>query len=227
MAIMRRGIIGDISGRLGGIEIALNRGRSIVKPAKQGRPKQTAKSYDAHTYHTDAIHHWNNLTDAQKLAWRNAALQRPKPDRLGIPRTPTGRELFLSVPHYVKADTSIYWQDLPPNNNAIITIQPSIYALSPSAFSISADFAACMSYHLKWAYISRFQNPGSQHHRHWVKIGPVLQDPPEPIIVFTSALADADIALIDGETWAIQFGWFCANYWPLNFYLGTATITAP
>ena len=69
MAVLRRGPIGDVSGRLGGVEFALKGGQSVVKPSKVKRSRVSERAYWARSNLVYSQRLWAGLTDAQRLSW--------------------------------------------------------------------------------------------------------------------------------------------------------------
>lgn len=96
MAIIRpSAIVGALSGNLAGVNFATGKSG----PYARQRANRT-KALSPGTLHNRARfqflrHQWQQLTDAQRTAWRQAATNRPHINRLGLTSTLSGNSTFL------------------------------------------------------------------------------------------------------------------------------------
>lgn len=120
MAIFRPGPLVDaISGAVGGVEFARNRG-NVAKKRQLKKHKVGPGPTEARVHYDRAISAWQDLTDEQRLLWRHAATVTPIVNRLGQPRTLTGLQLFVR--------TAIVWRQ---GTGAFPTEPPEIYGQTP------------------------------------------------------------------------------------------------
>lgn len=107
MAIFRpSALVQNISGSVGGVTFALGPRGSILKhrPARRKtapemlipwNQESSTDTMPAGQILTELKTAWQNLTDTQRLSWRNLAQQLPTRNRLGIRRPLSGFQLFL------------------------------------------------------------------------------------------------------------------------------------
>lgn len=224
MAIGRPGIVGDVSGRLGGVEVALSKGRLIVKQAKVVRSRVSGRTYAAQGTQAAGIRHWESLTDAQRQSWETVAQQKPVPDRFGIPRQRTARELFLTVPHDHRFGVPENWQDLPPTKSIRWVVEPEIVVLTTTDFRTGSIASAPASQWVASAWFARFTKPYIRQHRGWFKGGldPFNQATQEA--EFASSMAALKVKFVSGEHVAIMVQYWREGYWPTWWDFGVQTI---
>ncbi len=98
MAIFRHGsLTGGISGSVGGVTFVNGRGSPVlrhrpIRPAPKGPGIELAQK-DMNILNSS----WSNFTDAQRDAWRTAAVDFARPNRLGVQSPLTGHQLFLKI----------------------------------------------------------------------------------------------------------------------------------
>jgi hypothetical protein len=237
MALLRSGTIGDVSGRLGGVEIAQVGGRSIIKHAKLRQSSGSEARTRAQNVQAAAIAHWRGLTDAQRLAWEVVAQGRTIPDRFGVPRLRNGFQLFMTIPHDFRYGITQTWFDIPPTRSLT-------YAGTPvPTLNAGYDFTVLfpsINEHLQYnetficaAYISRFRPENSTRKAYqWIKAG-MDQDPTDHIFDFATSMEGQNISLIEGERVSVKlklWGYYVegesGTCWPTDYDCGVVTVGA-
>jgi len=223
MAVMRRGIIGDVSGRLGGVEFALTKGRAVVKSCKVKRSRVSGRTLHAQASQAAAVRHWETLTDAQRLAWDTASREHPVPDRFGIPRIRSGRELFMTIPHDFRFGVPEIWQDVPPKFRFEVSGLVGVDFLSSTSLIVEVHLLGSPTPTAAWVWCARWTKPYLRQHRGWMKIGPQY-GPSGPLWVFDAEMAALDVEFVSGEYVALKVGAWKYNYWPWEYDLGVHVV---
>ena len=97
MALIKLGgIIGGISGDLGGVNFVTSSKRTIVRQQRRPVADQSAGFLAQRSRITYLSHLWTTQTADTRAAWGTLASQQRWSDRLGLARQPTGREFFIS-----------------------------------------------------------------------------------------------------------------------------------
>lgn len=169
---------------------------------------------------------WVSLSDNQRKAWAVASRQRPQPDRFGTPRTISGYQLFLTIPHDFSLFAGPLWQDIPPNQTftQYDDAYPAFFA--PSDYWIFSNPFVRPDNYSVIVYLSRFQPPnGNPKPKSHITIGPV----PLPLgyrNIF-DILTAHNIALLVGERYALSLKMWAPDFWPWSFNKGTYTFMYP
>ena len=135
MAIVRTSaIVGAISGALG--DSVFRNGRAGLISAK--RPAIRARASAAQMLQRAALQQlhgaWNNMSNDQRAAWAAAARSISWPNRLGVSRSPSAWNLFVTVnltfwggpyPSYSTAITDAPTQQTPPPTSWSVYVSPS------------------------------------------------------------------------------------------------------
>lgn len=212
MAIAAAGQVGMISGRLGGQEFVQVGGKTVLKKKKGRQSRTSAATLRARAFQAESMQHWHALTDAEKLAWKIAAQQRPRPDRFGTPRTLNAMQLFLREQrdHTYCVE---YWETKPP----IISIGTvNVYDLELTAGShLSVDYDNWWGMQPRRSisvFISRWRGNGSGGRgTAWRAIGPrtAFNGP----LSFDAVLTSENVEFIEGEKVGIKFKFWASNMW--------------
>jgi hypothetical protein len=224
MAIGRSGPLAQVSGRVGGVEFALNGGRQIIRKAKGKRSRVSERTYVARGIQAAGIKEWESFTDAQRLAWEVVARDKPVPDRFGIARVRTGRELFLTIPHDHRFGVPANWQVEPPSKFIVLSADPAIVSLTTTVFSVQFQAAGPASQWVASAWYARFTKSYKRQHRNWFKGGLVGFNKFTSDADFTSSMAALDVVFLSGEQVAIMVEFWHKDYWPLWWDFGVQTI---
>ena len=232
MALLRSGPIGDVSGRLGGVEIAQVGGRSVIKHQKLRQSSGSAARTRAQGTQAAAIAHWRGLTDAQRLAWAVAAQGRPIPDRFGIPRLRNGFQLFMTIPHDFRYGIPKEWFDTPPVRSLSYAGTPVPTMNAGYDFTVLFSSLSEASYNCA-AYISRFRPENSTRNAYqWIKAG-MDHTPTDHIFDFATSMEGQNISLIEGERVSVKlklWGYYVeagrGTCWPSDYDCGVVTVGA-
>lgn len=224
MAVLKAGVIGDVSGRLGSVEVAQVRGKGVLKISKGRKPKSSAATQRAQSDQAAAVRYWQSLSAQYKTAWALAARQRPGFDRFGQTRYLSGFQLFLTIPHDFRYGFTEQWLDNPPLSVtedagwAPLTLQPGYVMTGGPATAIGQSW-------LVSAFVARFQSASSDRGRKvWRKAAfyEVLSE-----YDFSDGLEDAGYSFILGERVAVRMQSYRPGYWPIWHDYGIVTVTAP
>jgi hypothetical protein len=226
MAILNRGIIGEVSGRLGGSEFASYKGRTIIKQRKQRQSTTSPARMIAQNGQAKAISHWHGLTDAQRLAWNTCAQSHPVTNRFGVPQYLNGFQLFLTMPHDFRFYIVEEWYDVPPTKRLPEWSPGAISVIAPNYISCASSMTYPPSEYNAYAYISRFRPNQTRKPYRWQKVGFAGSVPFNNPLVFDYALAALHVDLIVGEFIALKVEIWAPLYWPVFYDLGIIEVTA-
>lgn len=212
MAISRPGILGTVSGTIGGVEVQQNGGRGIIKRCKVIYRGRTPGKIRSQTLQRDVITHWRALTDAQRRAWDSAAKQRTHTDRFGQAVMRSGYQLFASMPHDFRYTTTKYWYTNPPtlinnpegNPTVTATAGTTLMAIFP-AYTPS-PFTYCGT------YIARMCQNTTRKPKRWQAVG--LADISDATFLLLTELESSGIPLLQNEIIAVRFSLSGASLWP-------------
>jgi hypothetical protein len=213
MALLRSGILGLVSGKLGGTEFAQVSGRTVLKTCKVRQSSSSSSRLSSQSLHSQALARWHGLSDSERLAWKVSAQSRPVLDRFSTTRYKTGLNLFLSLPHNFSRLASPLWQDTPPTLPGLPAGDPIISVSAPNSLYIDyavppvyPDMYGCVSF-------SRFQVEGSRRKpRIWKHLPLVLGT--DALVEFDSVLGDFDINFLSGEWIYFIACWWYPGRWP-------------
>lgn len=213
MALATPGPLGIVSGVVGGAELAVVGGRSVVKTRKRRQGPTTPRQLRAHDYHARAIRHWQGLSVADQEAWRIAAETNPRRDRLGTMRPLNGFQLFMTIPHnwgYIGSEEFI---DVPPTET---TLQPgflSAYCHSGNVLNTfgSLWYVGLTSY--QSLLISRFR-PTDSVGRAYTFFDTGMKLIVSGITSYESILNAENVMFITGETLQIVVTCWNKGRWP-------------
>lgn len=224
MAIMKAGPLGQVSGRLGGVEFALRGGKSVVKQCKVKRSRVSSRTYAAQGNQAAALLHWQSLTDSQRLAWETVAAQKPIPDRFGVSRLRTGRELFLTIPHDFRYGVTETWQDVPPSRVAELLSDPAIITLTTTILTVQLQVSTPPPNWVAAAWFARFTKSYLRQHRGWFKGGLVQFNKSLEDADFTYSMAQNDVVFLSGEQVALKVQFWHEDFWPFWWDFGVVTV---
>jgi len=227
MALVNSGLVGELSGSIGGLEFAQAKGSNVAKQRKTRRPRFTPARLVAWEFHRVQIARWRALTDAQRTAWNTAAQQRPRPDRFGVDRQLSGFQLFLTMPADFRFGAPENWQNVPPLNTFAIQDITTIYW--DVAFNLTIEGltpAPPVAYCYGYAYFSRWQQPNQKHAKNWRSAGPSYRDPAFSFDWFTN-LSYLNTPGISDEWVHLKFKFWAPDYWPVWYDAGLVQINAP
>lgn len=96
MAIARPGpLLTALSGTIGGVTFKNTRRGCVVTSAPRPLRKQSELLLETQARWSNLRRTWYELTDQERLNWNTAAANYLRPDRLGVPRTISGLQLFM------------------------------------------------------------------------------------------------------------------------------------
>ncbi len=96
MAIFETGgVVGAISGDLGGACFSNPQGSKVARKKRRPSPHRLPVEFTSNTKMTYWVKKWAGLTNLQKTAWRTSARLRPRSNRLGISAQNSGFNLFV------------------------------------------------------------------------------------------------------------------------------------
>jgi len=224
MAIGRPGIIGDVSGRIGGTEVALTKGRLVLKQAKVVRSRVSDRTRAAQANQAAALKYWEAMTDAQRSTWEVTARQKPYTDRFGQKTYKNGRELFLEMPHDWRFGIGPWWYDYPPQLVYTYVTEPSITTLTTTTVALDLMVVGAPTRWVASMWIARFTKSYKRQHRGWFKGGlcefNMTTQPP----IFTSSMAALGVKFVSGEQVAMRVQFSQERFWPQWWDFGVVTI---
>lgn len=223
MAISKSGVLGAVSGRVGGVEFAQSGGRSVVKAKKTRASSWSPDKGIAQQQLRDAIDHWKGLTDAQRKAWGVAASQRPSPDRFGVKRCRSGFQLFLTIPHDFRFGVVERWQDVPPIQGFQLVDVTYQLVTAPSVWMLDYLTAPVETVACIYAYAARFQKATAKCTGRYKKVGMSDCGAGMPIM-FDTSLQGLNVAFLPGEVIDVKYQLWGPGYWPLWFDGGRITV---
>jgi len=226
MALLKPGPIGQLSGKLGGIEIALSHGQSVVKHCKSRPPRFSTSRLVSQTSNQAALSFWQALPEANKTAWFFASLTHKVPDRFGTLRQLSGYQLFMSMPRDFRYTLLPLWRENPPAFSLQWPIGLSAHAVAPGHLHIEWTSCASFTSAFVTVWIGRFRPTGRKSRCYtWKMIGMIASIAPDAI--FDTALSDDNIILIEGETIAVRSRFWIFDHWPIYCDMGNILVTAP
>ena len=137
MAIFSQGpIVGAISGSVGGATFVNGRGSRVLRhrparPAPKGTGIQATQSAMNQLQNA-----WADLTDAQRLQWRTAAVNVNRTNRLGLSAPLSGLQFFLSVNIPMRQSPAAFF----PEPNVVGTSE------GPTSFTVSLSAAGSLTW---------------------------------------------------------------------------------
>jgi hypothetical protein len=90
-------LVTRMSGKLNGSVFAFNQGGDYFRNNKQGKGKTSSRWQQNKALWANLSAQWRLLPDADKSAWVAIAPEYPTTNRFGVPRTPSGYELFMRL----------------------------------------------------------------------------------------------------------------------------------
>jgi len=114
MALFKTGILGEVSGKLHGIEFAQQAGRCVLKIGKHLWVGSTDHRKQNQLWLTQHNKRWADLTDDQRKAWGVWALSNPTSDRFGMKHVLSGFQAFMTFPHHLPPGLENFYQLNPP-----------------------------------------------------------------------------------------------------------------
>lgn len=98
MAIFTPGaLIGGISGNVGGLNFANTRSGPVIRKALARTHKQTQPQINWRSLFSAVQRHWATLSSSSRTEWNTAATQIKLTNRLAIPKTLSGFQLFTKL----------------------------------------------------------------------------------------------------------------------------------
>ncbi len=115
MAIIRTGhLIGRISGVLGSEDFVNGRGSSYVRRRPRKTNQHTAPQEDRRKRFAAVVQNWQIFGEPNRAAWRAAAKLVTFPNRVGVQRSISGFQFYVSYAMARRTDT-LMWDFGPPN----------------------------------------------------------------------------------------------------------------
>lgn len=213
MALVIPGLVGKISGVLGGGELAIAGGRVIAKRQKRRQGPATWRQMRAYSYHAKAIAHWKGLSAEDRLAWSIAAETRLRRDRLGTLRSVNGFQLFMTMPHNWGYTGVENWQDVPPTEMTPEPVIVQVYALIPRNLTVNIQSGTEYDFDYSSVLISRFMPTGSMG-KAFTFFDTGLIPVTYNLINFYSPLFFDDVTWVLGETLKIRITMWTLGRWP-------------
>lgn len=224
MAKGRPGIIGDVSGRIGGTEVAMVKGQMVLKQAKVVRSRVSERTQAAQGNQAAAIQYWQAMTDSQRSTWEVVARQKPYSGRFGEKTYKNGRELFLEMPHDWRFGVGPYWVDYPPSKVFTYSTDPTFTVLTTTSVVLNVAMVGVATKWIASLWVARFTKSYKRQHRNWFKAGLCefnqTTQPPD----FTYSMAQLGVKFVSGEQVAMQVQFSQELYWPQTWDFGVQTI---
>jgi len=225
MAIAAQGVVGRISGAVGGIEVAQVGGLSVVKQGKTRGVRTSPAMIKSRAFQGEAVRYWQNLSAANKLAWKMAAEERRRPNRFGDMRTLNSLQLFLTCAH---DHTYAYefWEDTPPLGQVILPLTVGVtLAAGPWLTVAASTWWNHYVYPIMWAYVSRWRHLHAEGRAYkWQRIGPINVTGDAP--TFSVPMQAENIEFVEGERVSVRIGFGGDGVWPYVWDKGIVTVTA-
>lgn len=219
MAILSRGPLGQISGKLAGMEFANHGGVCTVKRCKGHQSRWSPARARAQASQAAAWAYWLALDPEYRLQWSMLASQKLKKDRFGTSRQLTGFQLYLTLPHdstYV--GIPFFTSEVPFRGLYVCTIN-SVTLGPGSVLSVDANLVGFDEYAFCTAWVSRFCSSNSNARPStWKWAGTVFKI--HDAIDFSDALVGEGIAFVPGERVALKLQFWSVGYWPYDIDYG-------
>lgn len=107
MAIIRLGaIVPAISGKVGGTTFQTGGKSPVIRRKTNPRPRNTQIAMAHRVRYQHLTHAWRALTDDERAQWNYLGTQTQLINRLGLPRNPSGRELYFREELINQLDTA-------------------------------------------------------------------------------------------------------------------------
>lgn len=90
-------LVNDIRGAVGGVTFSRSASGATVSARKSRRRAHRSRSGSGRAPLIAAAQHWRTLSDSQRGSWIEAARDIPMANKLGIPRSGSGFELFCKA----------------------------------------------------------------------------------------------------------------------------------
>jgi len=224
MAIISPGPIGEISGRLGGIEFARTRYGTVLKRQKTHHSRQTEATVRAQATQAAIKKYWDAQDESYHVQWEAAARQRTEKDRFGRPRKITGYQLFLGLPHdYKYCSSALVLPVVPPFQGMQVT-WGDLTVFSSQVFVVVADFPKFLSVNWMTAWVSRWcSNTSDARPSTWKWMGTVESE--DTWFVFNPVLEDMKIRFQVGERLFVRVQAYNHWSWPVDYEYGFYTVT--
>jgi hypothetical protein len=225
MALLVRGPIGEISGKLGGLEAARVGGRTVLKQAKTRQSSTSSSRVRAQSDHVAAIQFWKSLTDLQRMAWNQAAKDRPSKDRLGTLRCLNGFQLFMSLPHDWRFTFLPIWSYTPPQTQLPPPTNPIVEAVAPGHLEITIDEVGGFEAYFCYCHVARFRSASTRLSGFQWKTLPMVLSSFDSVATFDTAMAAENMSFVSGERIGLRVGFWIRDCWPVIADLGRIVVT--
>jgi hypothetical protein len=220
MALFKQGVLGAVSGGLGGAEFAGGKGGSVVKRAKPTGGSPSPAQLRSRALMEGIRERWRALTTAQKAAWGEYGKLVKYVDRFGVIRSRNGFQAFASIP--------CDWGE--QGSEQYITVPPVDSFIGAPAFTVTAGAPNTLvvlfsdSWYLQAEYlgvdIARMCRNQTRKITRWYGMGMVYVNMNNPVL-FSDALLRRDVVLISGELIAVRvYAWspaLCPNTRPVVY----------
>jgi hypothetical protein len=161
----RSAIITAASGSVGGATFSTNKGGNYVRARVKGTQPNSAAQVQVRQNMAVVTAAWQELTDVQRQAWRDAAQSATYQNTLGETKTLTGQNLFVKINGNVKAANPTAAIILQPVSPTAMAIQISGYTVENdggSAISTIAGSVTTGASKFVQVFIAENQSPGIQ-----------------------------------------------------------------
>lgn len=212
MAVFRSsGLVGEISGSVGGVTFATGKGSRVVRLRPVKRSHYSDAVLEAQAAYAAAVAVWQAATDAEREAWRVYARQNPLPNRVGESRQITGFAFYIRfVLSYF--DAPIDSMKLPPAQSLIY--QPAFTGAAffeggpwlVTAWGLPTPSGGKFAFLTESAFMQRGR--GLAQFSGWNRfrrVGSFFRTAPTQDVY--SALSTSDLELFDGERFAWGARW--------------------
>lgn len=210
MALFQSAIISDASGSVGGATFSKNKGGLYIRARIKGSQPNSQKQIQVRTNMTAVTQAWRELTDAQRLAWRDAAQSATYQSSLGQTKTLTGQNLFVKLNASAKAaEASAAIIETPPAPSAITATIASFDVVSNNGiavFDIEGDITSNSNLRLS-VFLAQNVSAGVESVKKsaFKKVLTVPASSTDPNAILTTPMNESQLSAIVGRKFWMYF----------------------
>lgn len=210
MALCKPSVLGLISGKISGMEIAITKNGVVLKHQKPSKRLDSYRAQKSREGWNHRCHLWNELNADEVKAWETYAQAHPIKNRLGQPTYLNARASFMSNMLWGSTSSVLFnWVKTPlPPTGEFTSVTASLTAGGPYTITITHTFPVLFSTFVN-VRVARFRPPHTTRNPStWTNIGSFII-PIAPLTYYDQFLS-RNVDLLAGERVALQFRlhWF-------------------
>lgn len=224
MALSRSAIFSALSGNLPGVEVAMSKGRMIVKKRKPSKTMNSKAEQAARRAFTIWNRKWAALTADQVRAFNAYAATHPITDRLGASKYISGRNIFMRLRVPPSADYADFVETMPPIATTDPYFKGTTFLWAGGPYTILGwNNQSNVGNVVESIWVARFQSASTTHKpKTWI---PVVTRERYPIdTTYYDAFIAAGIELCPGEHVALKHVMRAPDCWPCAPLIHWATV---